>query len=148
MSRRVDPELVTYDSLITAARTVYAEARSESSRGRLAVACCIWNRVRAQSWWGRTLATVCRKRWQFSCWNAEIPGQPEDSNYRSMMATSVLRLAPYIDAVLLAQRVANTRRDPSKGACHYHTHAASPRWSRGVEPDVIIGGHRFYVGLE
>ena len=145
--KQTDPELITFDSLMVAARTVYAEARSESEEGRLAVACVIWNRVRKRSWWGRTLETVCRKRWQFSCWNAEIPGQPVDRNYQAMMVVSYRRLAPYVDAVLKAQRVAGTAADPSKGACHYHTHAVNPRWSRGIEPDAIIGGHRFYVGL-
>ncbi len=40
------PVPITPDDLITAARTVYGEARGESWEGKLAVACVIVNRLR------------------------------------------------------------------------------------------------------
>lgn len=147
---RANPEHITFEQLIIAARTVFAEARSEPDEGVLAVACVIWNRVRKRSWWGRALDTVCLKRWQFSCWNPRTAGQPEDRNYRAMVRATNQQLARYADAVLEAQRVAGTDADPSKGACHYLNPAVLPRlpkWARNREPDVVIGRHHFYVGV-
>ena len=133
--------ILTFQDLETAARTVYGEARGEPERGQLAVACVIVNRAKRGGWWGNTLHKVCRRRWQFSVWNEG------DRNRAIIERASMKTLRPYFDLVLKALRVAGTAADPIKGACHYHTHAVSPRWSRGIEPDVVIGNHRFYVGL-
>lgn len=132
---------VTFTDLETAARTVYGEARSESEEGRLAVACVIVNRARKGGWWGNTLEKVCRRRWQFSCWNEGDP------NRARLERANLAQLRPFFDAVLAALTVAGTDADPSQGACHYHTPAVSPRWSRGKTPDVVIGEHQFYVGI-
>lgn len=137
---------VDWGALITAARTVEGEAGGESDEGKLAVACVIMNRVRRQGWMGKTVKGVARMKRgryaQFSCWNDGV------NKVRILKkTTSQLARSGCIDAVLRALDVAGTADDPSKGACHYHAHAVSPRWSRGREPDVIIGGHRFFVGI-
>lgn len=133
---------VTFEDLETAARTVYGEARGESDKGRLAVACVLVNRARKGGWWGSTLYKVCRRRWQFSCWNENDP------NRARIERATIGRLRPMFDDVLKALEVAGTPADPSKGACHYHTGAVAPHWSRGREPAVIIGAHRFFVGIK
>ena len=45
---------------------------------------------------------------------------------------------------IAARAVAGDLPDRTQGANHFHTHRVSPSWSRGVEPVVIIGGHRFF----
>jgi hypothetical protein len=60
---------ITHDDVDTLARTIYGEARGENMLGKRAVAHVILNRVKANSWWGKTIAGVCRYKWQFSCWN-------------------------------------------------------------------------------
>ncbi len=125
-------------------QTVFGEARGESPKGKVAVACVILNRARKGGWWGSTPADVCYKRYQFSCWNLGDPNreriQVEAANSEKMLSC--------MNAVLAASKVSGTENDPSKGACHYH--AASippPRWAKGKKPDVVIGGHLFYRGL-
>src|SRR5688500_4029200 len=61
--------------LDTLARTLWGEARGEGRNGMQAVANVIMNRyklARSNSGyarqWGRTVAEVCRKKYQFSCW--------------------------------------------------------------------------------
>ena len=68
-----DAFLRTIDTL---ARTIYGEARGEPIRGKEAVAAVVLNRVgrameRGGWWWGSSVAEVCRRPWQFSCWNAD-----------------------------------------------------------------------------
>ena len=61
------------------ARTIWGEARGESSAGKVAVAWTIRNRVfdgKEKSWWGEGYAGVCQAPWQFSCWNKTDPNYP------------------------------------------------------------------------
>jgi hypothetical protein len=59
-------------SVQVAARTIWGEARGEVRDSQLAVATTIINRLK-DGRWGHDLASVCRAREQFSCWN---PGDP------------------------------------------------------------------------
>jgi len=64
----------------TLARTLWGEARGEPVRGIEAVAAVVVNRVRLAQrrggmWWGSDIVAVCRKPWQFSCWNADDPNR-------------------------------------------------------------------------
>ncbi|MBF0168777.1 MAG: cell wall hydrolase [Alphaproteobacteria bacterium] len=75
------------DDLEALAKTIWAEARGEDSIGRMAVAAVILNRVKyarawrerngSKFWWGETIAQVCTKAWQFSCWNENDPNLPK-----------------------------------------------------------------------
>jgi len=58
------------------ARTLWGEMRGEGVAGQIAVAWSIRNRVEMDlhndgkpDWWGEGYAGVCRKPYQFSCWN-------------------------------------------------------------------------------
>ena len=53
------------DTLVVS-KTLYAEARGEGIQGMKAVATVIWNRSNGKS---DRLAAVCKKPFQFSCWN-------------------------------------------------------------------------------
>lgn len=122
----------------TLARTVYGEARGESVLGMIAVAHVILNRVKAQSWFGKTIEGVCRKPWQFSCWNDNDPNLPK--------MKAVTLDDPVFQTCYYAALSAITWQHPdsTSGSCHYHTASVSPDWSEGHEPVAIIGVHKFF----
>ncbi len=131
----------------TLARTIYGEARSEPLAGKAAVASVVVNRVaRAETkggyWWGGTIEEVCRKPKQFSCWNEGDPNR-----WRMEQAT---RADPvFVECVTVAAlAIEGLVTDLTNGACHYHAIYASPKWARGHEPDVTIGHHHFYRGID
>ncbi|MET4731497.1 N-acetylmuramoyl-L-alanine amidase [Thalassospira sp. MBR-102] len=128
------------------ARTLYGEARGEGLPGIEAVACVILNRVafakaRGRYWWGSTVAQVCLKPGQFSCWNAGDPNR-----------VKLLKLSARDPAYRLCKRVATRAlageiADMTQGATHYHTHAVDPYWARGQVPVAEIGGHLFFKNI-
>lgn len=125
------------------ARTIWGEARGQSLAGMEAVANVVLNRVkiakaRGKFWWGNTIIEVCRKPYQFSCWNANDPNLPK------LLAVD-LRNIHFATALRIARRaVAGVLDDNTKGATHYHAHYVSPRWAVGQKPSVVIGDHIFY----
>ena len=51
----------------------------------------------------------------------------------------------WLAAKRLAEEILSGRStDPTGGALFYHTAAVSPRWSAGLVPDRVIGGHLFF----
>ncbi|MBL8639756.1 MAG: cell wall hydrolase [Alphaproteobacteria bacterium] len=142
------------------ARTLYGEARGEGESGMEAVACVIMNRVAVSQareaaglgafWWGRDVASVCLKPYQFSCWNRDDP------NRRKIITVTK------DDAVFAAAKRIATRAilglldDVTFGATHYHARGMTqdqtsaqiptqiPTWARGVTPVATIGRHIFY----
>lgn len=71
------------DPVVILARTMYGEARGEYARldgglaALLAVGNVVTNRVKACSWFGRDVASVCLKPAQFSFW------MPSDPNHEA-----------------------------------------------------------------
>ncbi|MHC8508740.1 MAG: cell wall hydrolase [Rhodospirillales bacterium] len=129
------------------ARTIYGEARGELVRGKEAVACVIINRVRRARerggyWWGGCVESVCKKPWQFSCWNKNDPNRRkiESVTADDPVFQSCRRIA--------RRACAGAVKDPTGGAAHYHTHAVSPVWAEGKTPSAHIGGHLFYNDIE
>ncbi len=130
------------------ARTIYGEARGEKLKGREAVASVVMNRVRkarrrnGRHWWGGTVEEVCRKPWQFSCWN------PNDPNRAKLLAVGPANRT-FASCLRIAKRaVADEIPDATDGATHYHARSVSPPWARGRTPSAIIGGHLFYNDVE
>lgn len=129
----------------TMARTIWGEARGEPLRGKEAVACVILNRLAASRaraggmWWGNTIVQICRKPYQFSCWNANDP------NYRKLLKVDA-RDRAFATCLRISRRaVAGLLQDVTNGATHYHTSAVSPSWSRGQDTVAQIGSHLFYT---
>lgn len=131
----------------TLARTIYGEARGESVRGKEAVAAVVMNRVarameRGGWWWGSSVAEVCRRPWQFSCWNEGDPNRSKieraDENDREF--ASCLRIA--------RRAIQGALADPTRGATHYHAQVVAPPWAAGREPSAVIGRHRFFNNVE
>lgn len=126
------------------ARTLWGEARGESTRGMEAVAWVVLNRVafsegRAGYWWGNTIVQVCQKSHQFSCWNRS------DANFRKILAVDE-KDVHFATALRIARRavLGLLKDDPTHGATHYHAIGLSPHWAKGQEATAVIGKHVFY----
>lgn len=129
---------------LTLARTLWGEARGEGISGMEAVACVVLNRVRRQTYWGKNVVDVCRKPYQFSCWNAS---DPNSATLMRLVAES-----PELAAALpiAARAIANELADRTAGATHYHARrlVPPPRWARGHAPCATIGNHLFYNDID
>ncbi|MBL6934012.1 MAG: cell wall hydrolase [Alphaproteobacteria bacterium] len=135
------------DAVDVLARTIYGEARGEGLRGMEAVACVVMNRVRhaqnrraigARHWWGDHVAAVCRKPFQFSCWNTNDP------NRDKLFSVSAEDALFAICRRVARRAVASVLDDVTRGATHYHAKGVFPLWARGRAPSADIGNHLFY----
>jgi len=135
----------------TVARTIWGEARNQGRIGMQAVASTIANRVNLDlhgdgrpDWWGEGFVGVCRKPWQYSCWNENDPNRArllavtaEDPQFA--IALDVARAA--VDGSLA---------DRTNGATHYFAPhvVAPPAWAKSRMPTASIGDHVFYRVLD
>lgn len=125
------------------ARTLWGEARGEGSMGMQAVAAVILNRLKASQksggfWWGNTITGICKKPYQFSCWNKDDP------NLEKLKAVDD-RDIHFATALRLARRaVIGALSDPTNGATHYHAAGINPPWARNEKPVAVLGRHIFY----
>jgi spore germination cell wall hydrolase CwlJ-like protein len=130
------------------ARTIFGEARGEPVRGKEAVAAVVMNRVRrahtagGSYWWGSTVEEICRRPWQFSCWNPHDPNRTkiETVDPKNRVFQSCLRIA--------RRALAGTLSDPTGGATHYHSKRVYPPWAKGRAPSAEIANHLFYADVE
>lgn len=134
---------VTIDATIdTLARTVWGEARGEPNQqaGMGAVANVVLNRVRRQTYWGKTVREVCRKPYQFSCWNVGDPNLPKLSAVTASNPSFALALR------VAEAAVNNQLPDATLGATHYYARSMlqPPKWARGHAPCATIGSHLFF----
>jgi spore germination cell wall hydrolase CwlJ-like protein len=128
------------------ARTIYGEARGEYASleggmaSLIAIGNVVMNRVKAQSWYGKTIQEVCRKPWQFSCWNEDDPNR------------KVLMQGEIVDPVFTFCRKVATKvaleewPDLTKGSDHYHANSMLiiPKWAKGQKPKIRMAKHVFY----
>lgn len=101
------------------ALTLWGEARGESLLAQRGVAQVVANRVEHPRWWGSTVASVCLRKRQFSCWDLEDPN-------RKKLAAPVAHdgWGPWERAccVALETMMGSLVRDPAlKQATHYHS---------------------------
>jgi N-acetylmuramoyl-L-alanine amidase len=151
----LEPEMRGYLDAMTepqrVALVLYGEARSEPIEGLIAVGCVIRNRVKAQTWFGKTYSEVVTKPKQFSCLFA-LGGK---ANYKRVLALAKslankdqIADAKAKEAIWVAHGlIGEYVRDVTQGADHYHTAAMQPRpsWAQSKVPVKQIGGHVFYV---
>jgi len=132
------------DEVEILAKTLYGEARGESVAGIEAVANVILNRVKyamhkGNHWWGNSIVEVCKKPFQFSCWN------DTDVNAK-LLEQDLSKDAVYQICYRVARRaIAGCLKDNTRGATHYHTLYCHPKWARFAIPCAQIGGHLFYA---
>ena len=150
--RMIRKEYLTDDSreVEILARTVYGEARGESAKGQQAVMQTILNRVKKGGWWGATIEDVCKKPYQFSCWNPETVGATDSAsvaNYKKMMeVTTADPTYQYIYQIATsAVRNNGLGVDYSNGATHYHAKSVSPSWANKLTKTAEVGNHIFYA---
>lgn len=121
------------------ARTIYGEARGEPWAGKLAVGWVIKNRAAKQGWWGDTIARVCQKKAQFTCWTAGDPNYAKINN--ANLDDPVFREC--FQAALTVVRDGEV--DPTKGGTHYYADSIpAPAWAAELTPTVEIGHHKFF----
>ena len=135
------------------ALTLWAEARSESMDGRIAVACIISNRAKHPGWWGTNIRGVCLKRWQFSCW---IP-QGGAANHEALvaMARRVVRgedrrlPVAYRECLWIVRAILNGDiGDKIRGCNHYYVKGSrKPKWAIGKTPKLTLGQHLFFKAV-
>lgn len=123
---------------LTLARTIWGEARSEGRDGMAAVANVVMNRVNKPRYWGRSVVEVCRKPYQFSCWNS---GDPNSIQLQKLSEADLAQQLP-----LARSAIAMQLQDATNGATHYHVRgmAKPPRWAEHHQPCAVIGNHAFY----
>ena len=130
------------------ARTIYGEARGEYYRvdggmtSLIAVANVICNRyLQSNRRYGSSIADVCQKAYQFSCWNKSDPNLPVINAVQS--GDDVV----FDMAYEVARNVLSSKwPDLTGGANHYHasTMQKKPNWAAGKKELARIGQHIFY----
>lgn len=131
-----------YTDVNVLALTMIGEARGEGLQGMQAVGNTVINRVALRRWYGITPAEVCKKPWQYSCWNCEDPNRPylEKLTVNDETMQKVLLVA----SGLIDGSVA----DITNGATHYYRQGtAVPAWSVNLTPCCKIGNHLFFKGV-
>lgn len=119
---------------------VWAEARGEPTRGKLAVACVIQNRAEKK---GKGIKEIVLAPWQFSSFNHDDPNRGKllmafETDPRGWSACDAVCDLLEADLVI----------DPTNGANHYYVVAMAdpPEWGRGHpdwEEKAVIGRHVF-----
>ena len=129
------------------ARTIFGEARGEYYRpdggisALISVANVMRNRVEGSKRFGKTYQEVCRKPYQFSCWN------PRDPN--ALLVARIQRGEDRLFDICLkvAENVIDgVWPDITSGANHYHASwmKSYPAWAVGTVPSYRCGQHIFY----
>lgn len=131
---------MTDDDWEVFAKTIFGEARGEIRQGQIAVACCILNRFKSKKWYSaKTIAGVCQKPWQFSCWNKNDPNAQKIAN---LTFPTYSKYFPIIKEAM--------QGDITNGATHYYAPALvkCPVWAKGKTPCAEIGSHLFFKGID
>ncbi len=123
------------------ARTIWGEARGESTDGKKAVASVILNRLKKPDRFGSTIEGVCQKPFQFSCWNDNDPNLPK----LKVVDSSEAHFAECLS--IAKEAVEGSLIDSTLGADHYHTTGVSPAWAQGKTSCKKIGDHLFYNNI-
>lgn len=138
----------TDEDIDVLARTLWGEARGEGLAGQIAVAWTIRNRVRdgkTKSWWGEGYIGVCKRPYQFSCWNKSDP------NYPYLTGAKKIPEKEFTQAMSAAMQVMSAWvKDPTGGATHYYSTSmkVQPDWAKVAKETVRIGRHIFFRDVQ
>lgn len=127
------------------ALTMWGEARAHGEIGMRAVGHVIHNRKLG----GDAFVTdTVSKAYQFSCWNEGDPNREAMLNIASLRLGSADAESWSIAKRVAQEILAGRSTDITGGAKFYHTTGVSPAWSRGLEPDRVIGNHLFFRSVQ
>ena len=129
------------------ARTIYGEARGEYFRadGGISSLVCvgnvICNRAKKPRRYGSSIAKICQRPYQFSCWNSSDPNH-----------VIITKIKAGDDKIFdlcfdVARKVLEEQwPDLSEGANHYHASwmQVYPSWALDRTPTKRMGQHLFY----
>ena len=124
------------------AQTIWGESRGETKEGQYAIAHVIKNRLDSKRWFSAdTLEGVCKKKWQFSCWNENDP------NKEKMEQLTHGDIKDFVD---IANNVLDGLHDSNVGkATHYYAdYISEPKWAKEKTPITTIGVHHFYEDID
>ena len=125
-----------------AAMTIFCEASSEPHEGRVAVAATFFNRLKSGKF-GKTIASVCLHRYQYSEWNAD-----RADNANLLRAAEAAGNEPMIVDSLAAYDEAAGGSDPTDGATHYYAeYIQEPEWAKVAQFTIQIGRHKFFKNV-
>lgn len=152
--------VVTATDLLVGALTIHGEGRGLKQHGRDAIAHAILNRCRARAWYGigvrghvdHSIAAVCLKAQQFSCWNDSDPNAKLLRTLRTEYQAALSDRSCRASLKALIDALDGFTLDATGGATHYltaalHKTAKAPAWSRG-KTFIEIEGHRFFAGIK
>ncbi len=125
------------------ALTMWGEARNGGESAMRAVGHVIDNRRRSGAHGTYATETVS-EAWQFSAWNRNDPNHSAMMNIDKLRPDSEDHLMWLIAKRVAEEILSGRSADPTGGALFYHTAAVSPRWSSGLAPIRVIGGHLFF----
>jgi N-acetylmuramoyl-L-alanine amidase len=126
------------------ARTIYGEARGEYNHvdggisALIAVGNVVMNRLKANSWYGKSIQEVCRKPYQFSCWNIKDP------NHAILIREKITDPVFAICCQVATKVILGEWPDLTGGSDHYHALSILPPWAQGQKPKVRLARHIFY----
>lgn len=126
-----------------AARTLWQEARGEPHEGQVAVACVLNNRLKTGRW-GKSLASVCLWRGQFSGWY--VPSDPNFAAACSLLDDDAVltELSAIIKSVMSGEQV-----DITNGATHYFALSITePAWAQEATFCGQFGHQKYYKGVK
>lgn len=128
--------------VLVMAQTIWGEARGESNEGQYAIGHVIKNRFDSNKWFSAdSLEGVCKKKWQFSCWNEDDP------NKEKMEKLTQEDIKDFIE---IANNVLDGSKESNVGkATHYYAdYIKEPKWAEGKTPITKIGVHHFYEDID
>ncbi|MCK4564787.1 MAG: cell wall hydrolase [Verrucomicrobia bacterium] len=135
----VKPELNPFSE--TAARiisyTLYAEARGEPFKGKMAVAAVIQTRARRSN---IPMTEICLKDKQFSCWN-NLKAVPE--SYISGAGILPADIKARSDCYGIAWVLMSSAREWNYLTHFYNPSIATPSWAGLLRGKRVIGNHVF-----
>jgi spore germination cell wall hydrolase CwlJ-like protein len=117
--------------------TIYAEARGEPFKGKMAVAAVIQTRARLSD---LSLTEVCLREKQFSCWN-EILDVPD--NFKTGVGLQAADIHARSDCYGIAWVLMSSKREWDYLTHFYNPDKAAPSWASELKDRRVIGRHVF-----
>ena len=118
---------------------IWGEARGEKVEGKLAIVHVVLNRVKARSYYGRTIRDVILKPGHFTCLEENGPIFAQISKLPSGD-----REFAFCKAIAELATRGHLKNDPTGGATHFHRLNSTTPWSPKLTYLRQIGNHVFY----